>query len=253
MKKSILLILITLLSVSFLVGCSGEQVDVDQEEVIFNEDEFKRELLEIFESNAALNVEGRFTVGYMYAEAFSTDEYGTFTKGNLQLSGRAFDPSDMGDETILNGRTYTKSTTSSGNLDLVLSNGSRMSNFYSRYFIPLEYDWNLYSYEDVEDEKGKIILDETKVRNEIENGNKVFVHEYTYIELMGNKNDSNIISGVINKLIVKSFFDISANMDEFIETEFGNKYQLADQINQTLGDDFLNGIYAIEEFKAEYK
>ena len=254
MKKSMLLVFIIFLFGTFLLGCSGEKVKVDDDDVIeFSEADYIKGMLENYASDSILEVEGRYAIGYMYSEAFSTDETGTLNNGNLQVNGRAFDPADMGDETVLNGRTYTKSTTNGGNPDLELSNGSIIRGFYRNYFEPLYKDRSLYEYEDIDEDNGRIIFEDTTKKVEEENGKDIFVHEYIYIALEGSKEDYVIDKGMIKKVIIKSFIDITDDMDDFISAEFGSRYVLADEINQTLGDDFLKGIYSIEEFKADFK
>lgn len=256
MKKITLIFLIVCLSLFSIIfmGCSGEKDEVKEEEpVVFEENDFKTNMLDSFNTEASLEFEGRYLIGYMYSEGFSTDENGTLINGTLQLTGRALDPSDIGDDMFSEGRNYTKNTTSSGNLDLVLPNGNSISGFYQKYFIPLEYDWNLYSYEDVDADNGKIMIDETIVTNEVINGRNGFVHRYTYIEFEGNKGDGIILSGSINRVIIRSYINISSYMNELLDNDFGNKFMFADQINQTLGDNFTEGILSIEEFKVEFQ
>lgn len=255
MKKVTLIFLLVFLSVSSIIfiGCGGKKEEVDEEPVVFAENDFKKDMLESFNTGVSLDVEGRYLIGFMYSEGFSTDENGTLINGNLQLSGKALDPSDMGDEIFGEGRTYTKNTTSSGNLDLVLPNGNSISGFYQKYFMPLDYDLNLYSYEEVDAENGRIIIDESLVTNEVINGRNGFVHQYTYIEFEGNKSDGIILSGTINRIIIRSYINISSYMNEMLDNDFGNKFMFADQINQTLGDNFTEGILSIEEFKAEFQ
>lgn len=255
MKKIIFIIsLFSLLIVStFLLGCDGKKDAESEEPAVFKEDDFKRNMLDSYITETSLEVEGRYLIGYMYSEAFSTDESGTLINGNLQLTGRALDPSDIGDDMYANGRTYSKNTTSTGNLDLVLPNGNSIGNFYQRYFIPLDYDWNLYSYEEVDSESGRIIIDDNVIRNEVINGRNAFIHEYTYIVLEGNKTDGIILNGSINRVIIKSYIDISSYMYEILRNDFGYKFMFADHINQTLGDNFTEGILSIEEFLVEFK
>ena len=254
MKKSILVFMIFLFGI-FLLGCNGDksEAEADDEVIEFNEADFIMGVLESYASDSELEVEGRYAIGYMYSEAFSTDETGTLNNGSLQVNGRAFDPSDMGDETVLNGRTYTKSTTNGGNPDLELSNGSIIRGFYRNYFEPLYKDRSQYEYEEIDENKGRIIFEETTKKGNEENSKNIFVHEYIYIAFEGSKEDYVIEKGMIRKVIIKSYIDITNEMDDFIAAEFGSRYVLADEINQTLGDDFLKGIYSIEEFKADFK
>lgn len=253
MKKIIFLFLLLILSSAFLMGCGGKKDEVEEEPVIFVENDFKKDMYESYNTETSLEFEGRYLIGFMYSEAFSTDEVGTLINGNLQLTGRALDPSDIGDDMYANGRTYSKNTTSTGNLDLVLPNGNSIEGFYQKYFMPLDYNWNLYSYEEVSSEVGRIVIDESVVRNEVFNGRNSFVHEYTYIELEGNKNDGIILDGSINRVTIRSYIDISSYMKEILSYDFGNKFMFIDQINQTLGDKFTEGILSIEEFKLAFE
>ncbi len=253
MKKIILLLIIIFLSSISLIGCGGKKEEVKEEEsIVFEEDEFKMNMLDSFNTEASLGFEGRYIIGYMYSEGFSTDENGTLINGNLQLTGRALDPSDIGDESVVDGRTYIKNTSLTGNLDLLLPSGNSIIGFYQKYFIPLEYDSSLYSYEAVDAENGRILLDETIVSNETINGRNAFVHQYTYIEFEGNKSDGIILKGSINRVTIRSYINISSYMNELLSFDFGNKFMFADQINQTLGDDFTEGILSIEEFLVEF-
>lgn len=255
MKKIILIFLLVLLCLSSIVfiGCGKKEEVKEKEPVVFEENNFKKSMLDSYNTEAALEFEGRYIVGFMYSEGFSTDENGTFINGSLQLTGKALDPSDIGDETVVGGRTYTKNTTSTGNLDLVLPSGSSISGFYQKYFIPLEYDSIGYSFEEVDAENGRLMIEESIVTNEVINGRNGFVHQYTYIEFEGNKSGGIILGGSINRIIIKSYINISSYMSEFMDFDFGNKFMFADQINQTLGDDFTEGILSIEEFKVEFE
>jgi hypothetical protein len=255
MKKNKLIFLLVCISLSplILIGCGEKKEEVKEEPVVFQENDFKDNMLESYNTEASLEFEGRYIVGFMYSEGFSTDENGTLINGNLQLTGRALDPSDIGDETVVGGRTYTKNTTSTGNLDLVLPSGSSISGFYQKYFIPLEYDGNLYTYEEVDTENGRILIEDSLVTNKVINGRNGFVHQYTYIEFDGNKSDGIILNGSIYRVIIQSYIDISSYMREFMDFDFGNKFMFADQINQTLGDNFTEGILSIEEFKVEFE
>lgn len=254
MKKTLLILTFFILSAILVVGCGEKKKNPPAEEVPkFSEEDFTKGLLGSFQNKGTLSVEGRYGVGYMYAESFSTDETGTMTNGSLQISGRAFDPSDMGDETVINGRTYNVNTNYQGNHDLILSNGSTLKKFYDRYYMPLQHDWSEYTYEDIDEENGRIILEETAKTSEEDNGKEVFVHEYLLITIKGNKTTLEISEVVIRKLTIKSHIDITDDMAALIEKEFGTRYQLADQINQELGDDYLKGIYSVEEFMADFK
>ncbi len=253
MKKIIFLFLLLIIFFAFLMGCGGKKVEVEEEPVVFVENDFKKNMQESYNSETSLEFEGRYLIGFMYSEAFSTDEVGTLINGNLQLTGRALDPSDIGDDMYANGRTYSKNTTSTGNLDLVLPNGNSIGGFYQKYFMPLDYNWNIYSYEEVSSEVGRIVIDETLVRNEVFNGRNSFIHEYTFIELEGNKTDGIILNGSINRVTIRSYIDISSYMNEMLSYDFGNKFMFADQINQTLGDNFTEGILSIEEFKLVFE
>lgn len=253
MKKTIFLLLLLILTSTFLLGCGGKKEEVEEEPAIFEENDFKMNLLESYNGETSLEFEGRYLIGYMYSEGFSTDEVGTLINGNLQLTGRALDPSDIGDDMYANGRTYSKNTTATGNLDLVLSSGNSIEGFYQKYFMPLDYNWNLYTYEEVSAEIGRIFIDETVVRNEVINGRNAFIHEYTYIEFEGNKIDGIILNGSINRVTIRSYINISLYMNEMLSYDFGNKFMFADQINQTLGDNFTEGILSIEEFKVEFQ
>lgn len=253
MKKTIFLFLLLLLASILLMGCGAKKEEVEEEPVTFEENDFKMNMQESYNTEASLEFEGRYLIGYMYSEGFSTDEVGTLINGNLQLTGRALDPSDIGDEMFVDGRTYSKSTTATGNLDLVLSSGNSIEGFYQKYFIPLDYIWNLYSYEEVSPEVGRIVIDETVVRNEMINGRNAFIHEYTYISFDGNKTDGIILNGSINRVTIRSYINISSYMNEMLSYDFGNKFMFADQVNQTLGDDFTEGILSIEEFKVVFE
>jgi hypothetical protein len=253
MKKTIFLFLFLLLASTLLLGCGGKKEEVVEEPIVFEENDFKENMLESYNTQTSLEFEGRYLIGFMYSEGFSTDEVGTFINGNLQLTGRALDPSDIGDEMFVDGRTYSKNTTSTGNLDLVLSSGNSIGGFYQKYFIPLDYNWNFYNYEEVNSETGRVMIDETVVRNEVINGRNAFIHEYTYIEFEGNKNDGIILKGSINRVTIRSYINISSYMNEMLSYDFGNKFMFADQINQTLGDNFTEGILSIEEFKVVFE
>ncbi len=251
--KKIIIIFILVLSSIFLMGCGDKKDEVKEEDPkVFEENDFKMKMLEGFNSEATLDFEGRYIIGYMYSEGFTTDENGTFNNGNLQLTGRALDPSDIGDESVVDGRAYSKNTTSSGDLNLVLPNGNSIAGFYQKYFIPLEYDWNLYIYENIDDEIGKIMIDESIVKNEVINGRNGFVYQYTFIEFEGDKIVGIPIKGSINRIVIKSYIDISSYMNELLSFDFGNKFMFADQVNQTLGDDFTEGILSIEEFLVQF-
>lgn len=253
MKKILFLCLVLSMSFAFLMGCGGKKEDVEEEPVVFVENDFKKNMQESYNTETSLEFEGRYLIGYMYSEAFSTDEVGTLNSGNLQLTGRALDPSDIGDDMYADGRTYSKSTTSTGNLDLVLPNGNSIAGFYQKYFMPLDYNWNLYSYEEVSSDVGRIVIDETVIRNEVYNGRNSFIHEYTLIELEGNKTDGVILGGSIDRVTIRSYIDISSYMDEILSYDFGNKFMFIDQINQTLGYNFTEGILSIEEFKVVFE
>lgn len=253
MKKIIFLFLILILSATFLMGCGGKKDEVEEEPFVFEENDFKKNMQESYNTEISLEFEGRYLIGYMYSEGFSTDEVGTLNSGTIQLTGRALDPSDIGDDMYADGRTYSKSTTSTGNLDLVLPNGNSIAGFYQKYFIPLDYNWNQYSYEEVSSEVGRIVIDDTVTRNEVYNGRNSFINEYTYIEFEGNKTDGIITGGSINRVTIRSYIDISSYMNEILSYDFGNKFMFADQINQTLGDDFTEGILSIEEFKVVFE
>ncbi|KAF0091661.1 MAG: hypothetical protein FD141_1450 [Fusobacteria bacterium] len=256
MKKITLIFILVLLCLGSIIfiGCQGKKEEVKEEEsVVFEENDFKKNMLDSYNTESTLEFEGRYIVGFMYSEGFSTDENGTFINGNLQLTGKAMDPSDIGDETVVGGRKYTKNTTSTGNLDLVLPSGNSISGFYQKYFIPLEYDSMSYAYEEVDAENGRLMIEESTVTNEVINGRNGFVHQYTFIEFDGNKSDGIILSGSIYRVIIQSYIDISSYMKELLSFDFGNKFMFADQINQTLGDDFTEGILSIEEFKVEFE
>ena len=254
MKKKLVFLTLIFVSLCFFTGCLGKNYTKNKgKEVVFSEETFKGELLKSYDSKSTLKVEGRYAIGYMYSESFSTDESGTLTNGLLQLGGRAFDPSDMGDETVLNGRTYQIIKKKSDNMDLDLDNGSVIKDLYMEYFRPLDYPAEKYVFRNIGTNKGRITLEENTVKEETNNGRKVYVFEYIHYSFDGDKKSNIVTNGTITKLKIKSYIDIKDEMNKFIEAEFGGRYALADEINQRLGNDFLKGIYCIEEFKAELK
>ncbi len=253
MKKKIIISLFIITSFFLLSGCSGEKIKVENKnDTEFSVNDFKTGILENYESKSELKLESRYAIGYMYAESFSVDEYGTFTYGVLKVSGRAFDPADFGDETIQNGRIYSNTITKSSDMNLELTNGSSVSGFYTKYFEPLKTDSGAYEFSNIDENNGQIIFENTDVKKDSENGITIFIHEYTYYSFAGNKKDYKISNGEIRQIKIKSYIDISNKMDDFINAEFGNRFVYADIINQTLGDDFLKGVFLVEEFMVDY-
>lgn len=254
MKKKLLISFVIISSLLFLSGCDGEKDKVEtNEEIQFSINDFKEGILENYDSKSDLKIESRYAIGYMYAESFSCDETGTLTNGELKVSGRAFDPADFGDESVLNGRLYDNTINKNSNMNLELSNGSKVDNFYAKYFNPLNIDLNEYEFDDIDENNGQITYAQTDVQNSIENGQTIFIYDYIYYYFVGDKRDYSISRGEINEITIKSYNDISDKMDEFMNAEFGSRFILADTINQTLGEDFLKGIYLVDEFMADFK
>lgn len=253
MKNKIIIPIILLIGCLIVIGCTAKNKKVTEEIVdIFNINDFKTGIMDNYESKSELNLESQYGIGFMYAESFSTDESGTLNKGVIQVSGRAFDPADFGDESVPNGRIYSSTINKSGSMNLKLSNGSVVDNFYQRYYDPLNIDKGLFEYKNIDEDKASIKYESTFMNKGTENGKAIFIHEYKFYYFEGSKIDNKISNGELKTIKIKSYVDISAEMESFIKTEFGKKFIVADTFNQTLGNNFLKGIFFLEEFIVDY-
>jgi len=253
LKNKVIPILLILIGLVIVVGCTDKN-NIATEEIIdqFNINDFKTGILDNYENESDLSLESRYGIGYMYAEFFSTEESGTLKNGVLQVAGRAFDPADFGDDTLPNGRIYSNTITKSGSMNLELSNGSVVEDFYLRYFDPLNIPESLYEYNSIDENKASIKFVSTFMNKGNENGKPIFIHEYKYYYFEGNKINNRISHGELKTIKIKSYVDISTEMDSFIKSEFGRRFMVADTFNQTLGNDFLKGIFLVEEFIVDF-